>query len=93
MKHVIDGEEVTVKEIIPLPPATDSFTEMPPLSDDSGTIVVRGFTQTVSKEMLELYFTHEAKSGGGPVDNIVIKEKEAFVMFTNQASRHSWNIR
>ena len=93
MKHVIDGEEVTVKEIIPLPPATDSFTEMPPLSDDSGTIVVRGFTKTVSKEMLEVYFTHEAKSGGGPVDNIVIKEKEAFVMFTNQASRHSWNIR
>ena len=87
-KHVIDDEELILREIIPSPPPTDSFTELPPLVDNGGTVVVRGFHQTISKEMLELYFTHEAKSGGGPVDDIVIKGKEAFVVFTDQASMH-----
>ena len=52
-----------------------------------GTVVVRGFQQPVHEDKLELYFTNEAKSGGGPIDEIVIKEKEAFIVFTDQASR------
>ena len=92
MKHVIDDEELTLKAIIPSPPATDSFIEPPPLIDDGGTVVVRGFQQELSKDMLDLYFTHKAKSGGGPVDNIVIKDKEAFIVFTDQASKHSYKI-
>ena len=92
MKHVIDDEELILREIVPSPPATDSFIEPLPLIDDSGTIVVRGFQQELREEMLELYFTDKARSGGGPVDNIMIKDKEAFVVFTDQASKHSYNI-
>ena len=85
MKHVIDGQELTLRQIVPSP--ADSFTELPPLISGSGTVIVRGFQQEMHKDMLELYFTHEAKSGGGPIDKIVMKEKEAFIVFTDQASR------
>ena len=92
-KHVIDGEELFLKQIVQLPPATEPVTELlPPLISDSGTVVVRGlFQQPVHKDWLDLYFTHEAKSGGGPIDEIVIKEKEAFVVFTDQASKLYFN--
>ena len=86
--HIIDGEELSLNQIVQSPPATEPVTElMPPLISDSGTVVVRGFQQPIHKEVLELYFTHEAKSGGGPIDEIVIKEKEAFIGFTDQASK------
>ena len=84
MKHVIDDQELTLK---PLPPGTDSlFTELPPLISDSETVVVRGFQEEIHEDMLDLYFTHEAMSGGGPIDKIVIKEKEAFIVFTDRTS-------
>ena len=84
-KHIIDGEELSLNQIAP---ATEPVTELlPPLISDSGTVVVRGFQQPIHKEVLELYFTHEAKSGGGPIDEIVIKEKEVFIVFTDQASK------
>ena len=86
MKHVIDSHELTLRRIAPSLPATDFSTELPPLINDSGTIVVRGFQQEVHKDMLELYFTHEKMSGGGPIDKIVTKEKEAYVVFSDQAS-------
>ena len=87
-KHVIDEEELSLRQIVQSPPATEPVTELlPPLISDSGTVVVRGFQQPVHKDELELYFTNEAKSGGGSIDEIVIKEKEAFIVFTDQASR------
>ena len=87
-KHVIDEEELSLRQIVQSPPATEPVTELlPPLISDSGTVVVRGFQQPVHKDKLELYFTNETKSGGGPIDEIVIKEKEAFIVFTDQASR------
>ena len=88
LKHVIDGEELALNQIVQSPPATEPVAELlPPLISDSGTVVVRGFQQPIYKDMLELYFTNEAKSGGGPIDDIVIKEKEAFVVFTDQTSK------
>ena len=87
MKHVIDDQELTLRQIVSSPPATDLFTELPPLTNDSGTVVVRGFQQEVHKDVLELYFTHEPLSGGGPIDKIVMNEKEAFIVFTDQASK------
>ena len=81
-----DDKELSLKQVVPLPSAIGSFTEIPPLINDSGTVVVRGFQQEVHKDMLELYFTHERKSGGGPIDKIVTKEKEAYVVFSDQAS-------
>ena len=87
-KHVINGEELPLKQIIQSPTATESVTELlSPLISDSGTIVIRGFQQPVHKDKLDLYFTHEAKSGGGPIDEIVIKKKEAFIVFSDQASK------
>ena len=87
MKHVIDDQELTLTLIVPSPPATDSlFTELPPLISDSGTVVVRGLQQEIHKDVLELYFTHEAISGGGPIDKIVIKEKDIFIVFTDRTS-------
>ena len=87
MKHVIDGQELTLRRIVPSPPATEFSTELPPLiNDDSGAVVVRGFQQEVRKGVLELYFTHEVLSGGGPIDKIMIKEKEAYIVFTDKAS-------
>ena len=87
-KHVIDDEELYLRRIVQSPPATEPVTELqPPLISDSGTIVVRGFQQPVHKDWLDLYFTNEAKSGGGPIDEIVIIEEEAFIVFTDQASR------
>ena len=85
MKLVSGDEELSPKQVAPLPSATDSFTEIAPFINDSKTVVVRGFQQTVYEDMLELYFTHEAMSGGGPIDKIVIKE--AFIVFTNPTSR------
>ena len=91
-KHVIDGQELSLKQIVQSPPATEPVTEqLPPLISDSGTIVIRGFQQPIHKDMLDLYFTHEAKSGGGPIDEIVIKEKEAFIVFTDQAGKLYFN--
>ena len=54
-------------------------------SDCTYTVVVRGFQQPISQEMIELYFTNSSKSGGGDISNIVMKEKEIFIVFTNQA--------
>ena len=94
-KHVIDGEELSLKPIVQSPPETDHEPVaelLPPLISDSGTVVVRRFQQPIHKDMLELYFTHEAKSGGGSIDEIVIKEKEAFIVFTDQASKLIINV-
>ena len=53
--------------------------------DCTCTVAVRGFQQPISQEMMELYFTNASKSGGGDISDIVMKEKEIFIMFTNQA--------
>ena len=91
-KHVIGGEELFLKKIVQSPPAAEPVTELlPPLIGDSRTVVVRGFQQPVHKDWLDLYFTHEVKSGGGPIDEIMIKEKEAFIVFTDQASKLYFN--
>ena len=87
-KHVIDCEKLSFKHIVQSPPVTEL---LPPLISDSGTVVVRGFQQPVHEYMLDLYFTHEAKSGGGPIDQIEIKEREAFIVFTDQASKLYFN--
>jgi len=89
MKHVIDDQELFLKQVVPSPPPTESFSELPPLINDGDTIVVRGFEQPLSKGILNLYFTNEVISGGGPINRIVTKEKEAFIVFTDQSSRLS----
>ena len=58
-----------------------------PMINDGGTVVVRGFQQPMHESMLDLYFINELKSGGGPIDRIVMKEKVIFVMFADQESR------
>lgn len=83
-KHVIDEQDLSIKE---LPPAIESSIEPFSMVNDGGTVVVRGFQQPVHESMLDLYFTNELKSGGGPIDRIVMKEKEIFVVFTDQESR------
>ena len=74
-----------------LPPATESYIKPLTMINDGGTVVVRGFQQPMHESMLDLYFTNELKSGGGPIDRIVMKEKEIFVMFTDQESRFILN--
>ena len=86
MKHVIDDQELSLKQIVQSPPTTESFTELPLLVNDSGTVVIR-FQQLIHEDMIKQYFTNESLSGGGPIDKIVMKEKEAFIVFTDQASK------
>ena len=86
MKLFTGDEELSSKQVAPLPSATRSFTGTPPFINDNNGVVVRGFQQTMHEDVLELYFTHEAMSGGGPIDKIMIKEKEAYIVFTDKAS-------
>ena len=86
MKHVIDGQELSLKQIVQSPPTTESFTELPLLVNDGGTIVIR-FQQLIHEDMIKQYFTNETLSGGGPIERIVMKEIEAFIVFTDQASK------
>ena len=98
-KHIIDGEELFLKQIVQSAPTTESFTELPPLINDGGagqvavsrTVVVSGFQHPIHEYILELYFTNETKSGGGPVDKIMTKEKEVYITFTDQTSRLNIN--
>ena len=86
--HFIDGQELSIKQTSQSPHETGSFSEPLPLFSDSRTIVVRGFQQPIHKDALDLYFTNELKSGGGPIDRIVMKEKEIFIVFSDQASMY-----
>jgi len=82
MKHFIGGQELSLEQVkqLPVPETTATL----PLITDAGTIVVRGFQQPISKGIVELYFTNTSKSGGGEIANILIREKEMFIVFTDQ---------
>jgi len=83
MKHVIDGQDLSLKKV-KQPPVPETTT--PPLVTDGGTIVVRGFQHPISQEMMDLYFTNPLKSGGGEITKIVMREKEVYIVFTDQSS-------
>jgi len=82
MKHFIGGQELSLEQVkqLPVPESTATL----PVVNDNGTIVVRGFQQPINKEIMELYFTNTSKSGGGKIADIVIREKEVFIVFTNR---------
>ena len=53
-KHVIDGKELSLKQVVQLPAAAEPVTELQPLLiSDSGTVVARRFQLPVHKDMLE----------------------------------------
>jgi len=37
----------------------------------------------ISQEMIEFYFTNTSKSGGGEIADIVMREEDIFVTFTD----------
>ena len=46
------------------------------------TVLVKGLNaQYHSKPMLELYFTNEAKCGGGTITEIIVKDDEAYITY------------
>jgi len=83
MKHVIDGVDLSLEQVLqpPVPETTPTL----PLVSDGGTIVVRGFQHPIHQEMVDLYFTNASKSGGGEITDIVMREKEVYIVFTDQA--------
>ena len=83
MKHVVDGQELSLHQVKQLP-VPETTATLPPITD-GGMVVVRGFQQPISQDMMELYFTNTSKSGGGDVADIVMREKEVFILFTDQA--------
>ena len=82
MKHVIDGHELSLKQV--KQPQVPDITATLPLVTGGGTVVVRGYQHPISQEMIDLYFTNASKSGGGKIANIVIREKEVYIVFTEQ---------
>ena len=53
-KHVNDGKELSLNQIVQSPAATEPVTKLLSLLiSDSGTVVARGFQQLVHKDMLE----------------------------------------
>ena len=82
MKHVVDGQELSL-ELVKQPPVPEPPVTLP-LVTDGHTVVVRGFQQLIHKDMMDLYFTNPAKSGGGDITDIVMREKEVFIVFTDQ---------
>ena len=48
------------------------------------TIEVRGPSDTINSEMLELYFDNERRSGGGEITDIDRQENVAYVTFASE---------
>lgn len=66
-----------------------------PIYDSSGndereaarnTVLVKGLTESISREMLELFFENRVKTGGGEIKDISInkKKREAMIMFYDE---------
>ena len=82
MKHVIDGHELSLKQV--KQPQVPDIAATLPLVTGGGTIVVRGYQHPISQEMIDLYFTNASKSGGGEIADIVMREEEVYIVFTEQ---------
>ncbi len=54
-------------------------------------ILVQGLEADTSRDMIELYFENQRKSGGGPVNEVEVNEEEntAFVSFEDWQSKYN----
>ncbi|KAL3865265.1 hypothetical protein ACJMK2_006878 [Sinanodonta woodiana] len=47
----------------------------------SSTVEVRGFSKKTSQELMEMYFENSRRSGGGDVEEVMIKDEVAYITF------------
>ena len=47
----------------------------------STTVEVRGLSKKTSQELMEMYFENSRRSGGGDVEEVMIKDEVAYITF------------
>ncbi|XP_070539471.1 protein mono-ADP-ribosyltransferase PARP14-like [Ptychodera flava] len=78
--HSLAGSELTVKQFVPSVKQPDEKDMEGAVQVDPCKILVTGFKKDTSKETLELYFESKRKSGGGPVEEIEMRDDGTFVI-------------
>lgn len=78
-QHTLFGHEVEVQVVV-FEGATDQQPST--IISTSNTILVQGLNPKCrDKSMLDLYFSNQAKCGGGEIAEVVVKDNEAYITY------------
>ena len=78
-QHTMLGHKVEVQVAV-FEGATDQ--QLSTIISTSNTILVQGLNPKChSKSMLDLYFSNQAKCGGGEIAEVVVKDNEAYITY------------
>ena len=77
-QHDVLGHEVEVQLLVSEPATREQINDIASVN----TVLVKGLNaQCNSKSLLELYFSNEAKCGGGTITEIIVKDDEAYITY------------
>ena len=82
-QHIVLGQKVEVQLAVSEPATEDHPNTVTPTNN---TLLVTG--HNLNQDKLDLYFSNEAKCGGGNIADITVKDNKAYITYANSGGNY-----